>query len=295
MRTTSTRMPAPAPGMTSGAASGVTLARTSVRRAAVVLAAAGIAVGLPAAASAETPTPSPGAATVNKAGTSFLTAAGISPGQPVRVGASIGDYLYWSFTAKAGETHHVAATVSLPTAATRQGDSTWTVEVFDGLRRRQACVAGAQTPVAAKAAASVELDCELRQVRSWAEPWSGDPLPGTYYVRLSGSSLPEQELGLPIEVSLVVGVESDGDTKPEGGDLKQPLAMPVEPGKVVVEDPTLSTPPAAAAGDEDDGWFDWVRWPDLSSRWYWTIGGGILAAVAGVVGFALTRPRNRVS
>lgn len=266
----------------------------SPRRAAVVLAAAGIAVGLPAAASAETPTPSPGAATVNKAGTSFLTAAGISPGQPVRVGASIGDYLYWSFTAKAGETHHVAATVSLPTAG-RQGDSTWTVEVFDGLRRRQACVAGAQTPVAAKAAASVDLDCELRQVRSWAEPWSGDPLPGTYFVRLSGSALPEQELGLPIEVSLVVGVESDGDTKPEGGDLKQPLAMPVEPGKVVVDDPTLSTPPPAAAGDDDDGWFDWVRWPNLSSRWYWTIGGGILAAVAGVVGFALTRPRQRVN
>ncbi|MEV4464999.1 peptidase [Micromonospora echinofusca] len=266
----------------------------SARRAAVLLAATGIAVALPAAAGADTPTPSPGAATINKAGTSFLTAAGISPGQPVRVGASVGDYLYWSFTAAAGDTHHVAATVSLPAAASRKGDSTWTVEVFDGLRRRQACVAGAQTPVASKSAATVELDCELRQVRSWAEPWSGDPLPGTYYVRLSGTELPEQELGLPIEVSLLVGVESDGDTEPEGGDLKEPLVPAVNPGKVLAGDPTASTPAPAAAGDEEDGWFDWVRWPSLSSRWYWTIGGGILAAVAGVVGFALTRPRQRV-
>lgn len=269
-------------------------ALTSARRAAVLLAATGIAVALPAAAGADTPTPSPGAATINKAGTSFLTAAGISPGQPVRVGASVGDYLYWSFTAAAGDTHHVAATVSLPAAASRKGDSTWTIEVFDGLRRRQACVAGAQTPVASKSATTVELDCELRQVRSWAEPWSGDPLPGTYYVRLSGIELPEQELGLPIEVSLLVGVESDGDTKPEGGDLKEPLVPAVNPGKVLAGDPTASTPAPGAAGDEEDGWFDWVQWPSLSSRWYWTIGGGILAAVAGVVGFALTRPRQRV-
>ncbi|MBQ1074889.1 peptidase [Micromonospora sp. C31] len=266
----------------------------SARRAAALLAATGVAVALPAAAGAQTPTPSPGAATINKAGTSFLTAAGISPGQPVRVGASVGDYLYWSFTAAAGDTHHVAATVSLPAAASRKGDSTWTVEVFDGLRRRQACVAGAQTPVAARSAASVELDCELRRVRSWAEPWSGDPLPGTYYVRLSATELPEQELGLPIEVSLMVGVESDGDTEPEGGDLKQPLVPAVNPGKVLAEDSTPSTPDPAAAGDEEDGWFDRVRWPSPSSRWYWTIGGGILAAVAGVVGFALTRPRQRV-
>ncbi|MEU7994052.1 peptidase [Micromonospora sp. NPDC049060] len=272
----------------------MTKAPISARRAAVLLAATGIAVALPAAAGAETPTPSPGAATINKAGTSFLTAAGISPGQPVRVGASVGDYLYWSFTAAAGDTHHVAATVSLPAAASRKGDSTWTIEVFDGLRRRQACVAGAQTPVASKSAATVELDCELRQVRSWAEPWSGDPLPGTYYVRLSGIELPEQELGLPIEVSLLVGVESDGDTEPEGGDLKEPLVPAVNPGKVLAGDPTASTPAPGAAGDEEDGWFDWVRWPGLSSRWYWTVGGGILAAVAGVVGFALTRPRQRV-
>ena len=143
-------------------------------------------------------------------------------------------------------------------------------------------------------AATVELSCTLRQVRAWAEPWSGDPLPGTYYVRLSVTELPEQDLGLPIQVSLLVGAESDDDIKPEDGDLKEPLVPAVNPGKVLVDDPTASTPDPAAAGDEEDGWFDWVRWPSLSSRWYWTIGGGILAAVAGVVGFALTRPRQRV-
>ncbi|GAB3158679.1 hypothetical protein GCM10027290_62340 [Micromonospora sonneratiae] len=272
---------------------------TPVRRAAVLLAAAGIATGVSAAllaasASADTPTPSPGAATINKAGTSFITAAGIAAGQPVRVGASTGEYLYWSFNASAGDTHHVAATVSLPSAG-RSGGSTWAVEVFDGLRRRQACVAGAQTPVAAANATTVELDCELRQVRSWAEPWSGDPLPGTYYIRLSVTDLPEQDLGLPIEVSLLVGVETDGDTKPEGGDLKAPLVPPVDPGKVLAGEPGVPDPTAAGTEEGDDGWFDWLRWPDLSSRWYWTIGGGILAAVAGVVGFALTRPRPRVN
>jgi hypothetical protein len=34
--------------------------------------------------------------------------------------------------------------------------------------------------------------------------------------------------------------------------------------------------------------------PNLGSRWVWTAIGGVLAAVAGVVGFAVTRrPRRR--
>ena len=48
------------------------------------------------------------------------------------------------------------------------------------------------------------LGCTLRQVRPWAEPWSADPLPGTYYVRLSVIDLPEPDLGQPIDVDLLV-------------------------------------------------------------------------------------------
>ena len=151
--------------------------RTALFRSLAALLAAGGAALLPAAAVAA-PTPSPGATPVNRAGTSFLTATPITAGQPVRVDASTGDHLYWSFPATAGQVHEITATVTFPKA--RGGASTWTVDVFDGLRRRQACTAGAQTPTVDGKASSVALGCTLREVRPWAEPWSADPLPGTY-------------------------------------------------------------------------------------------------------------------
>lgn len=260
---------------------------SSVRSGAALLAAVGLAL-LPAAtatAATATPTPSPGATTVTKAGTSFLTATTIAAGQPVRVGASTGDYLYWAFPAVAGQSHDIAATVSFPKG--RSGASTWTVDVFDGLRRRQACTAGAQTPTAAASAVSVSLGCTLPRVRSWAEPWSADPLPGTYFVRLSVIDLPEPDLGLPIDVELLVSADGDGDASVDDGKLKSPLVPTNKAGAV------LAGEPAAAPADEDDtsGIGDWL--PDLSSRWVWTTAGGILAAVAGVVGFALTRRPRR--
>ncbi|MCX4474485.1 peptidase [Micromonospora sp. NBC_01655] len=231
------------------------------------------------------PTPSPGAATVTKAGTSFLTATAITAGQPVQVGASTGDHLYWSFPGRAGQIHEIAATVGFPKG--RTGASTWTVEVFDGLRRRQACTAGAQTPTATAAATSVTLGCTLRQVRSWAEPWSADPLPGTYYVRLSVVDLPEPDLGLPVDVDLLVSDVGDGDAPADDGELKAPLVPNTKAGTV------LTGEPAAAPAEEEDeslltGWL-----PEGSSRWIWTTVGGVLAAVAGVVGFALTRRPRR--
>ncbi|WP_320065754.1 peptidase [Micromonospora sp. RTGN7] len=258
--------------------------RTPLIRSGAVLVAA-TALTLPAAPALAAPTPSPGAATVTKAGTSFLTATGIAAGQPVRVGASTGDHLYWSFPARAGQLHEITATVSFPKG--RTGASTWTVEVFDGLRRRQACTAGAQTPTATASATSVALGCALRQVRSWAEPWSADPLPGTYYVRLSVVDLPEPDLGLPIDVDLLVSELGDGDAPADDGELKAPLVPNTKAGTVLTGEPS-----AAPAEDDDEGLLaGWL--PDLSSRWIWTTIGGVLAAVAGVVGFALTRRPRR--
>ncbi|GAA1423556.1 peptidase [Catellatospora coxensis] len=252
--------------------------------------AAACATLLPAAAAMAAPTPSPGSATVNRAGTSFLTATAVSVGQPVQVTASTGDYLYWSFSATAGQTTQVALTVALPPAAKRTGASTWTVDVFDGLRRRQACTAGAQTPIAAATATAVELGCTLRRVRSWAEPWSGDPLPGTYYVRLSVTDLPEPDLGLPIQVDMLLGAE--GDAGADDGELKAPLVPPAKPGQVVAQaepvDPSASPSPTP---DDGSSALDWL--PDLSARWIWTTVGGVLAAVAGVFGFSLTWRRRR--
>ncbi|MET7965056.1 peptidase [Micromonospora sp. NPDC005305] len=256
--------------------------RTLIRSAAA-LAAAGLTLTPTAAGAA--PTPSPGAATVTKAGTSFLTATTITPGQPVRVSASTGDHLYWSFRAEAGEVHEVTATVSFGGRA-RTGPSTWTVDVFDGLRRRQACTAGAQTPTAAATATAVTLGCTLRRVRPWAEPWSGDPLPGTYYLRLSVSDLPEPDLGLPVEVDLLVGADTGGGGSGDDGELAAPLVANTRAGTVLTGEPA----PEPVA-EEDAGLTDWL--PEPGSRWVWTGAGGVLAAVAGVVGFALTRRPRR--
>ncbi|MEU5722936.1 peptidase [Micromonospora sp. NPDC047738] len=255
--------------------------RTLIRSAAA-LAAIGLTL-TPAAASAE-PTPSPGAATVTKAGTSFLTATAIAAGQPVQVGASTGDHLYWSFRAEAGQTHEIGANVAFPKG--RTGPSTWTVEVFDGLRRRQACTAGAQTPTADATATGVTLGCTLRRVRPWAEPWSGDPLPGTYYVRLSVTELPEPDLGLPIDVDLLISVDGDGGTSGDDGKLAAPLVPNTRAGTLLTAEPTPE--PVAEEELSLTGWL-----PEAGSRWVWTTAGGVLAAVAGVVGFALTRRPRR--
>ncbi|GIJ38177.1 peptidase [Micromonospora andamanensis] len=251
---------------------------------AAALIAAGVALTPGTVLAAPTPTPSPGAVTVTKAGTSYLSATPVAAGQPVRVAASTGEYLYWSFPAAAGEIHEITATVTL--AQNRSGRSTWTVEVFDGLRRRQACTAGAQTPTADASARTVGIGCTLRRVRPWAEPWSGDPLPGTYYVRLAVVDVPETDLGLPIDVDLLVSTTDDAGTSADDGRLEAALVPPTSAGSVLAAEPTV-----APEGDGDDGWnLSLTGWlPEAGSRWLWTTAGGMLAAVAGVVGFALTR------
>lgn len=239
-------------------------------------------------AAADEPSPPP---TVGTAGTSFLTATTVEPGQPVRVSASTGDHLYWSFALAAGQTGRVAVTVTLPPAGNRHGAATYTADVFDGLRRRQACTTGPQNATAAADTARVTLRCTLRRVRAWAEPWSDDPLPGTYYLRLSASALPEQDLGLPIRANVRITAK-DGDAQPAGSKLKAPLSPPVNPGATLAPDAAASAAPSAVSSAptpaEVKGWFAWP-----SGRWWWTIGGGVLAAAAAVAGYSLTRHPRR--
>ncbi|WP_051709806.1 hypothetical protein [Streptomyces sp. NRRL S-350] len=245
------------------------------------------ALGAPAASAAPSPSADPSGtpAPVTKAGTSFLTAVNLSPGQDANVAVSTGDYLYWAFGAAEGQTPTVRLTVNLAPATDRHGPQTWSVEVFDGLRRRQSCTAGTQNATGDQSTTTLALDCTLREVRTWAEPWSGDPLPGTYYVRLSVTDAPQPDLGLASSVQLHVAAKGGADNaQPEGGELKAPLVPPAGGG--------ASTAKAAAPVAEEEHWYTgWFS--GWNSRWYWTIGGGFLAALAGVLGYNLTRhPRG---
>lgn len=224
-----------------------------------------------------------------EAGTTFRTATAIEQDQIATAGASTGDYLYWVFPADAGQRATVHAKVTLPETATRHGASTWQVDVYDGLRRRQACMYGKQTGKAAADAATVELTCVLRTVRAWSEPWANDPLPGSYYVRLTVVDLPSADLGLPVRTEVEVTAADKGGAADVDGSLSEPLV----PGVSSVEQAAdgASAAPASLAGEPEDGWSSgW--WTD---RWLWTVGGGVLAALAAVFGYSLTRGSGRPS
>ncbi|MEV4875161.1 hypothetical protein [Streptomyces cyaneofuscatus] len=217
-----------------------------------------------------------------EAGTTFRTATALQQGQAGTAQASAGDYLYWVFPADTGQRATVKATVKLPESEAKRSGSTWQIDVYDGLRRRQACQYGHQTRKAAADASSVELSCVLRTVRSWSEPWANDPLPGSYYVRLTVVNLPANDLGLPFEA------EVRADTVDQGGahHVDGALAEPLVPGISVTG---ASGAPKASAGEPEDGWSS--GW--WTTRWLWTIGGGVLAALAAVFGYSLTRGRGR--
>lgn len=258
-----------------------------------VLSAALLAVGLAAGPAVADSSPSPSASKDGKAptqaGTSFRTAAEIDQGQQATAGASTGDYLYWSFPADAGQRPTVKATVKLPGSHSGQ---TWQMDVYDGLRRRQSCQYGAQTRTAAQGAASVELACVLRTVRAWSEPWADDPLPGTYYIRLTVVNLGSADLGQPVSAEVRVDSKDIGGSAAVDGSLAKPLVpgIAVEPqsgdsGSGASKSAVLS------AIEPDDGWSSgW--WTD---RWVWTALGGVLAALAGIGGYALTRGSGRPS
>ncbi|WP_432176190.1 hypothetical protein [Streptomyces sp. Tue6028] len=254
---------------------------------------AALAVAAAPAVADSSPSPSPsgddGAPT--EAGTSFRTATEIEQGQRATAGASTGDYLYWSFPADAGQRPTVKATVKLPGSAARSAAETWQIDVYDGLRRRQACQYGAQTRTAAAGAGSVELSCTLRTVRAWSETWANDPLPGTYYIRLTATGLPASGLGLPVNAEVEVGSKDIGGAAAVDGSLAEPLVPGIATtGGKSDEDSDASTAVLSSI-EPDDGWASgW--WSD---RWVWTAIGGVLAALAGIGGYALTRGAGRPS
>lgn len=268
----------------------------------LLILAAGLA--LQAAPAAAAPASGP---PVTTAGTSFLTATPLAPGQDASVGASTGDYLYWGFAASEGQTDTVRVTVTLPPSSDRHGPQTWSVDVFDGLRRRQACTAGPQQASADASAPALSLSCTLRQIRSWAEPWSGDPLPGTYYIRLTAGAAPQQDLGLAAQVQLHISAQGGPDNaQPEGGALRAPLVPPVNGGSTAVPgtapsasasasasaSPEPGTVGVAAPAQQKPHWYSWLL--GWNSRWYWTLAGGTLAALAGATGYQLSRhPRGQ--
>ncbi|MEV6418490.1 hypothetical protein [Streptomyces sp. NPDC051662] len=233
-----------------------------------------------------------------EAGTSFRTATAFRPGQRATADGSSGDYLYWVFPADAGQRPTVTAKVTLPeSAAARKGATTWQVDVYDGLRRRQPCVYGAQTKALAADARTVELRCTLRTVRAWAEPWSNDPLPGSYYVRLTVLNAQEVDLGLPVRAEIEAATPDKGGASAVGGRLTVPLT----PGRTTVaaaddgdrtggdSAPGGAARPAASGIEPEDGWSSgW--WTD---RWIWTAAGGVLGALAGIAGYTLARPSRR--
>ncbi|MFF8262232.1 hypothetical protein [Streptomyces virginiae] len=252
----------------------------------LLAAAAALAVAGTAAGTAFADTPSPSATTgkggagaesaPTEAGTSFRTATPFRPGQKATAGASSGDYLYWVLPVDAQQRVTVKAAVTLPESAARHGASTWQLDVYDGLRRRQACTYGTQSRAAAKEAASVELSCTLRTVRAGAEPWANDPLPGSYYVRLTVVDLPEEDLGLPVRAAVEADVHEAGGAYAVDGALAAPLVAGTVTGSL---------------REPEDGWSG-GRWSD---RWLWTAAGGVLGALAGIFGYCLTRGTGRPS
>ncbi|MEU1705379.1 hypothetical protein ABZ478_08240 [Streptomyces sp. NPDC005706] len=255
-----------------------------------VLGAALLALGLAAGPAAADATPSPSASDDGKAptraGTSFRTATEIEQGQRATASGSTGDYLYWSFPADAEQRPTVAATVKLPET---HGAQTWQLDVYDGLRRRQSCQYGAATRTAGQGTSSVELACVLRTVRAWSEPWANDPLPGTYYVRLTVVDLASADLGQPVSTEIRVDSKDIGGAAAVDGSLTKPLV----PGIAVTSEAEKDGSKSAVLSsiEPDDGWSSgW--WSD---RWVWTAIGGILAALAGIGGYALTRGSGRPS
>ncbi|MEU4172660.1 hypothetical protein AB0F46_37960 [Streptomyces sp. NPDC026665] len=236
--------------------------------------------------------PSGDDAAPTEAGTSFRTATEVEQGQQATAGASTGDYLYWQFPADAGQRPTVKATVKLPEASRRGASETWQIDVYDGLRRRQACQYGAQTRTAGADATSVELSCTLRTVRAWSETWANDPLPGTYYVRLTATGLGTADLGLPMSAELRVDSQDIGGSAAVDGSLSKPLV----PGIAVTSEQSddgsdegsdSKTATLSSLRPDTSGWW--------SDRWVWTGIGGILAALAGIWGYSLTRGRGRPS
>lgn len=226
-----------------------------------------------------------------EAGTTFRTAARFLPGQQATAQASSGDYLYWVFPADTGERPTVRASVTLPDPSLRHGPATWRIDVYDGLRRRQPCMYGMQSRTAAKETASVELACVLRPVRASADAWANDPLPGSYYVRLTRTGGPDEDLGQPFTARIGADISDKGGAYATDGSLAAPLVPGATTADQAKADEDAGRKTAVEAAAPEDGWSSgW--WSD---RWIWTLAGGVLAALAGIGGYVLTRGTGRPS
>jgi hypothetical protein len=141
----------------------------------------------------------------------------------------------------------------------------------------------------APGASSVDLACTLRTVRGWAEPWADDPLPGTYYVRLTAVSVDPADLGRPASAEVEVDSKDVGGSAAVDGSLGKPLVPGIAVTSASDEGSDDSDSAVLSSLDPDDGWSSgW--WTD---RWLWTAAGGVLAALAGIAGYALTRGNGR--
>ncbi|MFF4016466.1 hypothetical protein [Streptomyces sp. NPDC001843] len=245
----------------------------------------GLAAGPAVADSSPSPSASDDGKAPTQAGTSFRTATEIDQGEQATASGSTGDYLYWSFPADSGQRPTVKAKVKLPGT---QAAQTWQIDVYDGLRRRQSCQYGAQTRTAAQGASAVELACVLRTVRAWSEPWANDPLPGAYYIRLTVLDLGSSDLGKPVNAEVRVDSKDIGGSAAVDGSLGKPLVPGISAKSQGGEDGSGKSAVLSAV-EPDDGWSSgW--WSD---RWVWTAVGGVLAALAGIGGYALTRGSGR--
>jgi hypothetical protein len=238
-----------------------------------------------------------------EAGSGFRTAAVLEEIDLAVSQATVGEYLYWVFPVGAGQNATASVTVDLTDTPARSGPVTWQLDLYDGLRRRQACVDGTATVTAPADAASVALTCELRTVRAWAEPWSNAPLPGAYYLRLTAVELPAEDLGLPVSVVIEAHAEGAGGSRAYGGDLGNPLVLTARAGTLGEDAPSeTETEEETSDADADaeiryagvvsepDGGWNGGWWSD---RWLWTAGGGLLGALAAIAGYTFIRhPRH---
>lgn len=222
-------------------------------------------------------------------GTSFLTATAVKDDQPVTVTGSTGDYQYLSFVLKAGQLATFSAEVTLPPSAQRHGPADWELTLYDGLRREQPCVGGTPVQQAADDAATVQLTCTLPRIRSYADTWSNDPLPGTYYARLTLADSPEQDLGLATSGQLLLTV-ADGASRPAGASLPTPLVQPAAGPTATAAPADAVTDTASGDGTAEHHWYDgWFS--HRHAPWWWMAGGSAAAAATAVLGFTLTRRR----
>ena len=127
---------------------------------------------------------------------------------------------------------------------------------------------GCRPRSAAPDAASVELACHLRTIRSWAEPWSNDPLRGAYYVRLT-------VLDLPSDRPRTARPGRGARPPPTAPRARQAVDGSVAP---VV---TANGPRVAPSGGWAGTWW--------SARWLWTGGGGLLAVLLALGAHRLAR------